>query len=89
MLGLHLEGDRFVLDSNNSDAAAALQALAEQSAASEEGFNAEDEQLSDETSSWDMWLKYFVEADSAAGTQEELRLQMQASRMPCSYNPIA
>ena len=79
VLGLHLEGDRFVLDSNNSDAAAALQALADQSA-SLEGSDSEEQASADvEGPSWDEWLKYFVEADAAAGTQEELRLQMQAS----------
>jgi hypothetical protein len=86
ILGLHLEGNRFVVDSmTRSDAAAALQALADSSAAAQEGSDTE-EQASEEanSSSWDDWLKYFVGADAAAGTQQELTLQMQVDRFaPC------
>ena len=73
-----MEGDRFVLDPiTPGGAAAALQALASSSAAAQDSDS--QEQASDDVdgSNWEEWLKYFVEADAAATTQEELKLQMQ------------
>ena len=81
ILGLRREGDRFVLDSMSStDAAEALQALADESATgSLDGEHSDAEQVDAADWGWEDWLKFFNEADTAAQTQEELRIQMQAS----------